>query len=140
VARPATLTKTDFLDAGLAIIDTEGLDALTFRRLGDSMGISHTAVHTYFANRNELVNAIAQRLATEMFKSIDLSDASPRGLIIAIAMAARRSLARHPRLIPAFLTLDSDSVTGKDETIAVLSVLESGGVPKRSTTDGIPST
>lgn len=61
MARPTILSREDFLNSGLSIIDSEGLDALTFRHLGETMGISHTAAHSHFANRGDLLNAITQR-------------------------------------------------------------------------------
>jgi len=130
VARPAILSREDFLNAGLMIIDSEGLDALTFRHLGETMGVSHTAAHSHFANRGDLLNAITHRLVASMLNDIDLSDTTPRGLIKAIAIATRSTLAKHPRLIPVFLLLDSDSFAGQAEVLAVVSALESAGTPK----------
>ena len=53
------MTHSDFLDAAMRIVDAEGLDALTFRRLGEEIGVSYTAVYTYFESRQDLVEELA---------------------------------------------------------------------------------
>lgn len=47
------------ITTGLRIIDREGLQALSIRRLAAEIGVSHTAPIYHFANKNELVAAIA---------------------------------------------------------------------------------
>ena len=58
MARPQGHTAEEFVDAAIAIVDAEGLEALTFRRLGAEMGVSYTTVYTYFETREQLVAAL----------------------------------------------------------------------------------
>lgn|GEM_PF-1132294 len=47
------------ITTGLRIIDQEGLQALSIRRLAAEIGVSHTAPIYHFSNKNELVAAIS---------------------------------------------------------------------------------
>lgn len=47
------------IKTGLEMIDREGVQALSIRRLAAEIGVSHTAPIYHFANKNELVEAIA---------------------------------------------------------------------------------
>ncbi|MEO6367468.1 MAG: TetR family transcriptional regulator, partial [Steroidobacteraceae bacterium] len=43
-----------------ALVDEEGLDALTTRRLGERLGVQGPALYRHFKNKQELVNALGQ--------------------------------------------------------------------------------
>lgn len=47
------------ISTGLRLIDREGLQALSIRRLAAEVGVSHTAPNYHFANKKELVAAIS---------------------------------------------------------------------------------
>jgi AcrR family transcriptional regulator len=48
--------------AACSVVDREGLDALTMRRLGAELGADPTAVYRHFASKRELLAAIADHL------------------------------------------------------------------------------
>jgi AcrR family transcriptional regulator len=56
------LTRERFLTAAWDFIERHGFDALTMRSLGSAMGVSASAVYTYFPEREQLVAALADEL------------------------------------------------------------------------------
>lgn len=55
------------VDAALGVYRAEGLEALSFRRLADAMGLSHTLPYRYFAHKEALL--VAMRVAcTQQFE------------------------------------------------------------------------
>jgi AcrR family transcriptional regulator len=128
MARPRNHTHEDFLAAAMRIVDTEGLDALTFRRLGDEVGVSFTAVYTYYESRQDLVEAIAGRMVTDALASIDLSGRTPRERIIAMAVAVRNGMAKHPRAIPAFMMSTKDVPNANANMAALMNEIEAAGL------------
>lgn len=122
------MTHRDFLDAAMRIVDAEGLDALTFRRLGEEVGVSYTAVYTYFESRQDLVEELAGRMIAQVLASVDTSDATPRGQIISLAMAVRAGMAEHPRALPAFLVSTREFPGAGDAVAAVIAMLEEAGL------------
>jgi AcrR family transcriptional regulator len=62
----APLTRERFVTAAWDFIEQHGFDALTMRSLGKSMGVSASAVYTYFPERDELVAALADELVARI--------------------------------------------------------------------------
>ena len=122
------MTHRDFLDAAMRIVDAEGLDALTFRRLGEEVGVSFTAVYTYFESRQDLVENLAGRMIAEVLASADTSDSAPRDRIISLAMAVRAGMAKHPRALPAFLVSSRLTPGAEVVSLAVIATLEEAGL------------
>ncbi|MFE5160402.1 TetR/AcrR family transcriptional regulator [Streptomyces sp. NPDC056697] len=53
-------------EAALAVVDDEGPEALSFRRVAQSLGVSHATVFRRCGDFDGLVNACADRLAARM--------------------------------------------------------------------------
>jgi AcrR family transcriptional regulator len=64
--RPAKLSREAIVDAALALLDREGADALTMRRLGATLGVEAMSLYRHVRDRAELLAAIAERLAGEI--------------------------------------------------------------------------
>ena len=131
MVRPREHSRDDFLDAAIRIVDAEGLEALTLRRLGPEVGVSYTAVYTYFSAREDLIAALVDRISEEIIAGIAPSGDSARDQLIAIAMSSRRALARHPRLATVYVSDQSDAVVGTHATLSVVALLESSGIKGR---------
>jgi TetR/AcrR family tetracycline transcriptional repressor len=56
-ARPA-LTRARVLDAALAIVDAEGLDGLSMRRLGRELGVEAMSLYHHVRDKDDVVNAL----------------------------------------------------------------------------------
>ncbi|MFO1274251.1 MAG: TetR/AcrR family transcriptional regulator [Rubrivivax sp.] len=95
------LTRAAIADAALALIDAEGLEALSMRRLGAALGVEAMALYHHFASKGELLDAVQERLLDEL-------DLPPREGLAPLARLRRmitsyRAVAvRHP---PAFALL-----------------------------------
>jgi AcrR family transcriptional regulator len=63
VADPALLTPEAIAAAALDILDREGPDALSFRRVGAVLGTSHTTVHRHCGSLEGLLDLCADHLA-----------------------------------------------------------------------------
>ena len=64
--RPAKLSRQSILAAALALVDREGAQALTMRRLGAELGVEAMSVYRHVADRAELLDGLADLLATEI--------------------------------------------------------------------------
>lgn len=58
------------IEAAATILDDEGRDAVTARRLGREIGASAMAVYTYFGSMEELLAAVWRRGFTELGRSL----------------------------------------------------------------------
>lgn len=56
------LTPDDVVDAALAIVEADGLDALTMRTLASKLGVAVTSIYWHIGPKEELVAAIVERI------------------------------------------------------------------------------
>ncbi|HTU29332.1 MAG TPA: TetR family transcriptional regulator [Solirubrobacteraceae bacterium] len=56
------LTRERILDVAIALIEHDGPEALSMRRLGAALGVEGMAIYHHFAGREDLLGAIAERL------------------------------------------------------------------------------
>ena len=60
--RHAPLNRERILDGAIELIEGEGPDALSMRRLGGSLGVEAMAIYHHFAGREDLLAGLAERL------------------------------------------------------------------------------
>lgn len=84
------LRKT-LIAVGVDVIDTKGIDALNLRALASTAGVSSGAPYHHFANRSELLAAIAlegfESLEAAMIRARDLAGEDPRARLEAMGQA-----------------------------------------------------
>ncbi|MFI1068559.1 TetR/AcrR family transcriptional regulator [Streptomyces puniciscabiei] len=77
------------VDAGVELLETEGLQALTLREIARRAGVSHGAPRRYFPTHLELLSAIARRgfadLAERVRATLARGPAGPRAQAAALA-------------------------------------------------------
>jgi AcrR family transcriptional regulator len=95
-----SLSEERILDEALALIDERSLEALTTRALGHRLGVDPTAVYRHFRSKDELVNALADRIMGKGTQPLVTSDgdANPRGQLRSVFLAIRRALLAHPAM------------------------------------------
>lgn len=88
--------------AALGLIDRDGLEMLSMRRLGEVLGVEAMALYHHFPSRAALLDAVSERLVGE----IDIP--GPSGDVVAwLGEVVRRYVAladRHPEAFPLLAT------------------------------------
>ncbi|GAA1820128.1 TetR/AcrR family transcriptional regulator [Planosporangium flavigriseum] len=92
--RKARLTERGIAEAALAVLDAEGLDALTMRRLATELSTSAMALYNYFPDKEAVLEAVTQLMLAEI-------EAPPPGVswqetARRIMRSARTVALRHP--------------------------------------------
>ena len=100
MARPSTplLTRERIRSAALAMVDRDGLDGLSMRRLAADLGVRAASLYGYLATKEELLTD----LADEVLAGVDSSGftAGWREGLTGWARSYREALAAHPNLVP----------------------------------------
>ncbi|WP_030376236.1 TetR/AcrR family transcriptional regulator [Streptomyces rimosus] len=94
--RPARLDRARTLETALDLLNQSGLDALTMRRLADAMGVQAGALYRYFATKQDLLTAMAERILEGVSTSAQAEggdDWSER--LTTLARAQRTALLAH---------------------------------------------
>jgi AcrR family transcriptional regulator len=91
----ARFTVADVENAGLRVLDREGLDALSMRKVADELGTGVMTLYGYVRTRDELVD----RLAGRIFAAIDVAPAPGASWRVQLAdalTAMHESMKTHP--------------------------------------------
>jgi AcrR family transcriptional regulator len=91
--RRKPLSRERILAAALALVDDQGIDSLSMRKLGQSLGYEAMSLYNHVANKDDLLDGILDLVLAEM------EPPDPEGGLPAIrtsAVAAHEALARHP--------------------------------------------
>jgi AcrR family transcriptional regulator len=60
------LSRDVVVSAALKVVETDGGDALTMRRVADEIGVSASSLYGYVANKEELVQLVLEQIMTEI--------------------------------------------------------------------------
>src|SRR3954453_17431756 len=106
-ARPERLSRERILRAALDVIDRDGLEAFSMRRLAQELDVWPMSVYRYFRDKDELLDAIAAHTAAAVPLGSDA--ASWREQLTDLLDGARVAMAHDPAgiggsLARAFLT------------------------------------
>lgn len=99
--RPRTdgLSTERIIAAALVLVDTEGLEALTVRRLADHLATGSASLYRHVASRDELLVLLVDHVIGEVRYPPD--DVSGRAKVEALSTELRRVLMDHANLVPA---------------------------------------
>jgi AcrR family transcriptional regulator len=93
--RADALSKARIVEAAIAILDSDGESALTFRALATRLATGSGAIYWHIADKNDLLAAAADDVvACVLTKVVD--DAPPREAIRAIALGVFDAIDAHP--------------------------------------------
>lgn len=94
------LSRDQIVSEAVALLDAEGIDALSMRRLGTKLGAGATSIYWHVANKDELIELVVD----EVFGEIETPDADdPAGWRVAAILCAhslRSVILRHPWVAP----------------------------------------
>lgn len=126
--RPATLTEDQIVDAALRVIRSDGLDALSMRRLSKELGRSQMAAYSYVANKEELLDLVARKTLADV--EIPDPDSGPwDSRLRTVIDSVDAHLRRHPGiaglLLQRMLHADHRLVN------AFMEIMESAGLSER---------
>jgi AcrR family transcriptional regulator len=129
VARPKVplISKRKALEVALDIIDNEGIDALSIRRLAERLSVNGASLYHHFENKEEIVVGAA-KLALEEVRVPQGHEEPWRVWILRNARRLRAAFLAHPDLVPVMLRREPLGI-GSSQLDATAAKLEAEGVP-----------
>lgn len=131
--RSPLLNRDLIRDTALAVIDADGLAALSMRRLALELGVQAASLYSHYPTKDDVLDAVAnlltQRVDTSGFASGDWRN----GLTV-WARSYRAALAAHPNAVPVV----ASGAGRRDEFLAMADAVHGGlvgtGWPPRNAT------
>ncbi len=96
-----TLTREQIVTAAIGLLDTDGLEGLNMRALGQRLGSAATAVYWHVGSKDNLI-ALAADQAWHEIALPGLTAAGWRAAATEMATGLHAMLTRHPWLVQAF--------------------------------------
>jgi TetR/AcrR family tetracycline transcriptional repressor len=97
LSRPP-LSRDAIFRAGLDLVDREGIDALTMRRLARALGVAPMSIYTHVPNKEDLVMGVVNEATTKMV--LPPPESPPWDAMRAVIREFRRVAHLHPNLVP----------------------------------------
>ncbi|WP_458780097.1 TetR/AcrR family transcriptional regulator C-terminal domain-containing protein [Arthrobacter sp. D3-16] len=98
----ARLSRDVVLAKALEVVDAEGLDALTMRRLGQELERDPMSLYRYAENRAALLDGVSELVLNEL--PIHPEDPDWKAQLRHIAHNLRRLALQHPNVVPLLVT------------------------------------
>jgi AcrR family transcriptional regulator len=129
--RKPRLTREAITDAALALVDDQGLDALSMRNVGERLGVQASALYGHVSGKQELIQLLLDRVALE----IELPEPDPehwQEQVKEFARAARRALGAHRDLAGASLANIPTGPNMLALTDRLLALLSASGLSRQA--------
>jgi AcrR family transcriptional regulator len=117
------LTRDQIVDAAIRVLDAEGLEALSMRRLGQELGAGATSLYWHIRSKDELLDLVLDRVIGEVVAEVRIRPDDWRWTAADAARTFRRVLVRHRHVTPIMgtrPTVGPNALRGMDSLIGVL--------------------
>jgi hypothetical protein len=124
--RPRSLTHDQIAEAAVAVIDREGLAAMTMRTVAHELGMSTMSLYRYVAGRDELETLVGEAVLA----TVDDRPPPPgpwRERVTSMVERVRAAAACHPGAIPLAVAHRPASPASRRWSATVLDVLAEAG-------------
>ena len=119
------LDRSQIVAAALAIVDAEGLAALSMRRLGRSLGVEAMSLYRYVGGKEELLDAVHGAILADL-PPLD-PGADWRRSVRQQGEGFRTLLAAHPRALPLMATRAAATAAALTQVEALVGGFEAAG-------------
>ncbi|MBM9437882.1 TetR/AcrR family transcriptional regulator [Actinacidiphila bryophytorum] len=106
MARPRKplLSRDRIVAAALALVDAEGLAALSTRRLAAELGVSGPSLYNHFATKDAILDAVADAVIGKVDVSMFSDGRGWRQALLDWGRSYRAALSEHPHIVPFLAT------------------------------------
>lgn len=138
MARPRTplLSRERIVEAAGALVDAEGLGAVSTRRLAAELGVSGPSLYNHFRNKDEILDAVADAVSAQVDLSMFDAD-DPRDWQRSLhdwAVSYRAALSAHPHIVPVLAQGPGRRPAGLRVADAVFGAMVDAGWPRAQAT------
>ncbi|MGY2007925.1 TetR/AcrR family transcriptional regulator C-terminal domain-containing protein [Nocardia gipuzkoensis] len=96
------VTRAVVLTAALEIIDRDGVDALSMRRLAEAVGRDPMVIYRHVPNKAAVLDGVTELVLAQL--SVDPADPDWAAQLRTLARDFRRLTLAHPRVVPLLVT------------------------------------
>ena len=121
------LTRERILRAALDLVDHEGLEAISMRRVGEALGVEAMSLYNHVANKAAILDGIFEAVLAEMPPAKKAANRTWQTVLRERGHALRAVLRAHPNTLPLFATRPAVTLASLAHLEAGLAVLRRAG-------------
>jgi TetR/AcrR family transcriptional regulator, tetracycline repressor protein len=126
--RSAPLSRDLIVRTALRIVDTDGLAALSMRRLGAELGVDPMAVYYHVPSKDALLDSIVEAVMSDIDLSADDTSASTEDRVVSASRAYLQAMLAHGNALPIVLTRGPSTPAAMRPVELLMSILRDGGL------------
>ncbi|OON82333.1 TetR/AcrR family transcriptional regulator [Streptomyces tsukubensis] len=136
MARPRKplLSRDRIVTAAAALVDSEGLAAVSTRRLAAELGVSGPSLYNHFRTMDEILEAVADAVSAQVDLSMFEGGGDWRTALGDWAVSYRAALTRHPNIVPVLARGPGRRPAGLRLADAVFGAMTAAGWPPAQAT------
>jgi TetR/AcrR family transcriptional regulator, tetracycline repressor protein len=131
-----TLSRDSILEAGLRLIDRDGLDAFSIRRLGDELGYSPMMIYRHVKDKDDLLEQVASLALGELPVGTG-DDLDWRERLILVVRELHSGLLQHPGVTEVIMRRPPPLASLDRFREAMLQALHDGGLSPERAVDAL---
>ena len=133
--RPAVLSRDLVLAGALRLVDEQGIERLTMRRLGAELGVDPMAIYHYLPDKSALFDGLIERAFAEVEAPPPTGDWKQD--LTALGAAFRQTLLAHANALPLLATRPPITEAAFELVEAAIGTLRDGGFSEQDAADGV---
>lgn len=107
--RPTPLTKQAIFETALGILDAEGAENLSMRRLAKELGVEAMSLYHHVPNKQAVLAGAVEVALTSQQASPPESPSDWKDTVLAAVCGFRRALTTHPAILPLIVATPPSS-------------------------------
>lgn len=119
------LSRTTVLEAALDLIDREGPEALSMRRLGKELGVEAMSLYNHVPNKAALLDGLVEKVISGV--EAPPSDLPWQDQVRAMAHSYRRVVGAHPHAVPLIAMRPFNTIAALRPLESALQVVRDAG-------------
>lgn len=128
-ARGKGLTREMLITAALKIADSEGLEALSMRRLGAELGVDPMAAYRHLPNKEALLDGVVEAVVTEVDLAVD-PQLPWRAQIRQLVDADLHTMLQHPNVLSLVARRPLTTPGALQLVERALQIMDGAGIPR----------
>ena len=127
------LTRDRIVEAARSLIDEDGLDALSMRKLGARLGVEAMSLYNHVDNKDDVLDGVLESLLAEV--ALPSPELPWRDRLRELAISFRAVATAHPAMIPLFTTRRVRGQRGWAPLVCAYEILREEGLEPADAVD-----
>jgi len=121
----AMLTREKICDSAIKLIESDGLENLSMRKLAEQLGVEAPSLYKHISSKSDLFNLIQESIVNQLLFNQKIS--CWQNCLLEVAVSIRKILLKYPNIAPLFATRPALGESALELASKVYEILSNAG-------------